>query len=55
VNQIGGYVCECASGRSGDPYSPNGCATAKLPPGGKMKLVFYAIKITSHACNYNKF
>ena len=32
TNQIGGYTCECLSGRTGDPYNPKGC-TANQPQG----------------------
>ena len=44
VNQIGGFNCECASGRTGDPYSPTGCAASRLPPGGK--ITFFTPKAT---------
>ena len=27
TNQIGGYTCECLTGRAGDPYSPKGCSS----------------------------
>ena len=45
TNQIGGYTCECLTGRAGDPYSPKGCSSKsqKLTLQGTYK---YSVEIS---------
>ena len=47
TNQIGGYTCECLTGRTGDPYSTKGCSSNRNPPQGTFCLRFTHRKPTT--------